>query len=251
MGMIRISDPDWDKILNDCLSGWTPEWDILGAEEQWAEDELRHRGTKRKTGPMDEPATPPPKRAKRNTAVKKTGKSLGEASKASSSKTDTGSCLPSRPTPGVRKRKSNHPNGADTPASKKVKLNVYLFGDGANGELGMGSVEDQDKVVGKRPALSPHLLPAAVGVVDVAAGGMHGLALTHDGRVYSWGVNDESALGRNTRGPNSDVLESTPSPVQGFPTGTVITKIAAGDSISVAVSDKGIVYAWGQFRVCL
>ena len=35
-------------------------------------------------------------------------------------------------------------------------------------------------------------------VVQVAAGGMHSVALTAEGEVYTCGVNDEGALGRET-----------------------------------------------------
>ena len=37
-----------------------------------------------------------------------------------------------------------------------------------------------------------------VEVVQVAAGGMHSVALTAEGEVYTCGVNDEGALGRET-----------------------------------------------------
>lgn len=43
------------------------------------------------------------------------------------------------------------------------------------------------------PALRPQVL-------QVAAGGMHGAAVTAGGGVWTWGVNDEGALGRQTRG---------------------------------------------------
>ncbi|KAI5842931.1 regulator of chromosome condensation 1/beta-lactamase-inhibitor protein II [Morchella snyderi] len=142
-----------------------------------------------------------------------------------------------------------------------LKLNVYAFGTGDNSELGLGP-EPNAKIV-KRPRLNPFLLPEKVGVVAVAIGGMHGLALTHAGQVYSWGVNDQYALGRETkveaREKNVDEsdsddeeplneLESTPMLIDSFPEGTVITRIAAGDSISVAVTDTGKVWSWGTFR---
>lgn len=145
------------------------------------------------------------------------------------------------------------------------RLNIYAFGTGDNAELGLGP-EVNAKVV-KRPRLNAHLLPEKVGIVAVAIGGMHGLALSHEGKVYSWGVNDQYALGRETKytPPMRDVgsdddsdsdgeeplnpLESTPMLITAFPEGTVITNIAAGDSISIAVTDTGKVYGWGTFRV--
>lgn len=35
-------------------------------------------------------------------------------------------------------------------------------------------------------------------VLQIACGGMHTVALLEDGRIFSWGVNDEGALGRET-----------------------------------------------------
>lgn len=35
-------------------------------------------------------------------------------------------------------------------------------------------------------------------VLQIACGGMHTVALTEDRMIYSWGVNDEGALGRET-----------------------------------------------------
>ncbi|KAG0632850.1 regulator of chromosome condensation 1/beta-lactamase-inhibitor protein II [Tuber brumale] len=146
------------------------------------------------------------------------------------------------------------------------RLAIYAFGTGECGELGLRP-EVNAKVV-KRPRLNAHLLPDKVGIVAVAIGGMHGLALSYEGKVYSWGVNDQYALGRGTThtpltrvvcsGDDGDSdcddevplnpLESTPMLVTGFPEGTVITSIAAGDSISIAVTDTGRVYGWGTFR---
>lgn len=165
-----------------------------------------------------------------------------------------------------KKGKTEPPAGPVINSLPTKKLNVYAFGTGDNAELGLGP-EPNAKVV-KRPRLNTFLLPDTIGVVAVAIGGMHGLALTHEGKVYSWGVNDQYALGRESKvtprekladgSDDSDeddeplnALESTPMPVEGFPEGTVITRIAAGDSVSVAVTDQGRVYAWGTFRVRL
>ena len=132
------------------------------------------------------------------------------------------------------------------------------------GELGLGPLETQRNV--KRPRLNPFLLPDDVGIVDIAVGGMHCAAIDVRGRVWTWGVNDQGVLGRDTTwtppenddtamdsddedGEQLNPRESVPGLVEGFPDGTLITKIACGDSITVAVTDQGQVYAWGTFRV--
>ena len=145
------------------------------------------------------------------------------------------------------------------------RLNVYVFGEGSNSELGLGSAGNAIDV--KRPRLNPRLVADDVGVVSLACGGMHAIALTHDGEVLTWGVNDNGALGRDTawEGGMKDIddnksddsdnsnsglnpYESTPAPIS-FPEGTNIVKVAAGDSVSLALTDDGQVYGWGTFRV--
>ncbi|KAL8832236.1 MAG: hypothetical protein Q9170_004957 [Blastenia crenularia] len=145
------------------------------------------------------------------------------------------------------------------------RLNVYVFGEGSSGELGLGSAKNAIDV--KRPRLNPHLPAETVGVVQVACGGMHVAALTYDGKVLTWGVNDQGALGRDTtwEGGLRDVgdsenesdagsdsglnpFESTPAAVTTFPEGTVVVKLSAGDSHTLALTDEGLVYGWGTFR---
>ena len=70
---------------------------------------------------------------------------------------------------------------------------VFVVGSGDFGQLGLGE-EVAEK---KRPGLLDAFDGAAV--AGLACGGMHTLALTVEGRVYSWGVNDEGALGREAR----------------------------------------------------
>ncbi|KAM5463196.1 hypothetical protein MauCBS54593_007606 [Microsporum audouinii] len=148
------------------------------------------------------------------------------------------------------------------------KLRVFVCGEGSQGELGLGSAKGTVDV--KRPRLNALLAAEDVGVVQVAAGGMHCVALTHDGKVLTWGVNDQGALGRDTAwdGGLKDIdaksdcssdsgsdtglnpHESTPTaiPSDAFPEGTVIVQVAAGDSSSFALTDDGLVYGWGTFR---
>lgn len=168
---------------------------------------------------------------------------------------------------------------ATTPAPKpKVvinkaptqRLDVFVFGEGSSSELGLGTAKNAIDV--KRPRLNPLLSAKDVGVVQMAAGGMHVAALTHDNKILTWGVNDSGALGRNTNWEgglkdmddnNSDAsddsdsglnpYESTPTqvPASNFPEGTTFVKLSAGDSHTLALTDDGLVYGWGVFRVSI
>jgi regulator of chromosome condensation len=144
-------------------------------------------------------------------------------------------------------------------------LHVYTFGSGENAELGLGvKIESKrDPTAARYPRRVDTLDIKTVGVIEVATGGMHAAALTHDNRVFTWGVNDSKALGRDTswrepsEGLPDDVadlnpLESTPASV---PLNTLsleshrITQIAASDSATLGLTDDGRVFGWGSFRV--
>ena len=145
------------------------------------------------------------------------------------------------------------------------KLNVYVFGEGSAGELGLGTAKNVIDV--KRPRLNPLLSATDVGIVQIACGGMHVVGLTHDNKILTWGVNDQGALGRDTEwsGGYKDAdkedsdseeddsglnpKEATPTPVTDFPAGTIFTHVAAADSATFAVTDEGKVWGWGTFRV--
>lgn len=64
------------------------------------------------------------------------------------------------------------------------------------GELGLGTAKNAVNV--KRPRLNPNLDPNTVGVVEIAAGGMHCIALTADNKILTLGLDDQGTLGRDT-----------------------------------------------------
>lgn len=88
----------------------------------------------------------------------------------------------------------------------------------------------------KKPQLIK-MLPNNGRIVMVASGGMHSAALTDEGIVYTFGCNDEFALGR----ANEDDIEKVDLPEKSI-------EITAGDSHTAALSETGVVYAWGTFR---
>ncbi|GKT52318.1 protein pim1 [Colletotrichum spaethianum] len=130
-------------------------------------------------------------------------------------------------------------------------LDVAVWGSGENCELGLGPRITE----APKPRLADkYLHPDTVGVVQISAGGMHCVALTHDGKVLTWGVNDDGALGR-IKSPDTpeeaaedllDPFESTPSQVK-FKDEVEIVQVAATNSACFALTAEGTVYGWGSF----
>lgn len=121
------------------------------------------------------------------------------------------------------------------PVLPKLCGNVLSCGQGEVGQLGLG----EDVMEKTRPALIDSLKD----VVDISAGGMHNLCLTRKGDVYSFGCNDEGALGRATA--DEEGSEFDPRKIE-LPAPCL--KISAGDSHSACLLTDGRVYAWGSFR---
>jgi alpha-tubulin suppressor-like RCC1 family protein len=110
---------------------------------------------------------------------------------------------------------------------------VYAWGINSSGQLGDGTNIDRK-------------IPVKVGLLtgktisSVATGMTHSLALSSTGTLYAWGNNDNGQLG-----DGSNKARSNPVIVSGF-SGKKIVAIAAGNFHSVAVTDDGSVWAWGD-----
>lgn len=210
-----------------------------------------------------------------NGNVRKT-KRKAEGQVPSSTVTKSRKLNPSKTATKSGKAASTRPKTAPGPKSKPIlnhrateTLNVYVFGSGDSGVLGLGPKCSIDDVT--RPRLNLNLSASSVGVVQIATGGMHCVALTSDNKIVTWGVNDHGTLGRDTvwgggwvdmnkgdHAEDSDNSESELNPKEStpaalddscFPTGTVFTQVAAGDNATFALTEEGLVYGWGTFKV--
>jgi alpha-tubulin suppressor-like RCC1 family protein len=115
---------------------------------------------------------------------------------------------------------------------------VWAWGDNSGYQLGLGSsfTATYSSVAEQVTGIS--------GIIAVAAGENHTLALKSDGTVWAWGTNDHGQLG------NSDLTSSASYsnvPIEvSIPSNETIKAIAAGTDFSLALDSNGAVWAWGR-----
>jgi len=127
---------------------------------------------------------------------------------------------------------------------KKLKLDfrhgrghghVLTVGQGDTGQLGLG----EDVMEKTRPGLVEEIKEA----VDAVAGGMHTAVLDIEGKVWTFGCNDEGSLGREVAEEEECFLPGIVSGVEGK-----VVMLSAGDSHTAVLTEEGSVWAWGTFR---
>jgi regulator of chromosome condensation len=215
---------------------------------------------KKKPVPKASPKAAAPKKAAAAAAKKKPAAAAAATKKKPAAKHAAAAAAKRKAAPSAAKPK--------TTTTALPSLDCFTFGSNPFGALGLG----EDVVEKFRPA---HVsLPAGARCAQVACGGMHTLALASDGRVFSWGVNDEGALGRPTAGsawgeggggstpaakgkaaagggkkkeeeedPHVPGEVRLPAAAKGK-----VVAVAAGDGVSVALTSSGDVWGWGLFK---
>ncbi|KYN06247.1 X-linked retinitis pigmentosa GTPase regulator like protein, partial [Cyphomyrmex costatus] len=109
---------------------------------------------------------------------------------------------------------------------------IYAWGASQFGQLGVGKVLQ---------CSSPELITSLAQeiIIDAIAGQYHSVALTADGRIFTWGWGVHGQLGHG----NTDD-KATPSLVTAL-LGVVVCCISAGYAHTLALSIDGVVYAFG------
>ncbi|XP_050578084.1 E3 ubiquitin-protein ligase HERC2 [Bombus affinis] len=111
---------------------------------------------------------------------------------------------------------------------------LYACGEGTNGRLGLG---DDSNVC--EPKLIPFLSQYMIKKMAVHSGGKHALALTQDGKIFSWGEGEDGKLGHG----NSVSLDK-PRLIESLKSKR-IRDIACGSGHSAAITSSGELYTWG------
>ena len=106
---------------------------------------------------------------------------------------------------------------------------VWAWGDNHYGQSGQDFIRDRIP--------TPEIVKGPPKVVRIAANQDHSLALSEDGRVWSWGLNMSGQLGT---GDND--TSWWPQPVDGI---SGVQDIAAGYRTSLALKTDGSLWGWG------
>jgi alpha-tubulin suppressor-like RCC1 family protein len=111
---------------------------------------------------------------------------------------------------------------------------IYTWGNNAFGQLGFRNISIDFTLPSKVHSLGD------TRIVYVCAGFAHTVAVTDQGVTYAWGSNDKGQLGLE-----GFTATFTPTVVTGL-MGKKIIRVSCGYDTTIAVTDKGIVYTFGD-----
>uniref|UniRef100_A0A8C2HGE6 Regulator of chromosome condensation (RCC1) and BTB (POZ) domain containing protein 1 n=1 Tax=Cyprinus carpio TaxID=7962 RepID=A0A8C2HGE6_CYPCA len=111
---------------------------------------------------------------------------------------------------------------------------VFAWGYNNCGQVGSGSTANQPT-----PRKVSNCLQNKV-MVSIACGQTSSMAVADNGEVYGWGYNGNGQLGLGNNGN-----QLTPSRLIGLQGLFTVSQIASGYAHSLALTDEGLLYAWG------
>jgi len=133
--------------------------------------------------------------------------------------------------------------GSDVVAVRAgVQFSLALKSDGTVLAWGgnTGSLGDGTTIQRLTPVQTSGLGPGS-GVIAIANGTAHSLALKSDGTVLSWGANPNGQLG-----DGGNTQRNSPVQVMGLGPGSGVIAIAASGTVSAALKSDGTMLAWGN-----
>lgn len=150
------------------------------------------------------------------------------------------------PTPVKLSSGENFPDAVEVAAGNGYTIalrsdgTVWAWGYNNYGQLGNGTTTNRVYPVQVK---GPDGIGFLDGVIAVAAGHNHALALRSDGTVWSWGSNGDGELGNGNSEDSSLPVAVLDTDGNGYL--RHIKAIAAGRGHSLALGEDGTVYAWG------
>jgi alpha-tubulin suppressor-like RCC1 family protein len=110
---------------------------------------------------------------------------------------------------------------------------IYAWGNGAQGRLGIGSTMSLDM-----PS-TPAIRPMGVTWAAIALGDDAAYAIDDGGGLWSWGLNDDGQLG------TGDGMDQT-SPTRVDTPSTSFVQVAGGNAAACAISTMDQLFCWGS-----
>ena len=147
----------------------------------------------------------------------------------------------------IRRSAASSKSSGGTATVMRGHSDLYVWGYGGFGQLGLGSSSIRDNIVyptmaramlGAYPS-SENDLPVRVRPMRVSCGADHTLVLSRSGELWSWGNDSSGRLGLQS------VSQHQIMPRKVKFTGTA-TDMACGDFHNLAIADNGSLYSWGS-----
>jgi alpha-tubulin suppressor-like RCC1 family protein len=114
---------------------------------------------------------------------------------------------------------------------------VFAWGSNLKGELGTGTAAAEIR--------GPALVPGVGDVVSLATANGAAVAVTRDGRVWSWGSDEQAGLGRGTQADVTEPGQPTPAVVSGL-TDVVEVKAGTMGRQFIVRRRNGTLIGWGN-----
>ncbi|MCF7924822.1 MAG: hypothetical protein K9L64_06955, partial [Candidatus Izimaplasma sp.] len=119
---------------------------------------------------------------------------------------------------------------------------LFTWGSNLYGQLGDGTIASKSTPTDITGQFG---LASGENIIQVSLGKYHSLAITSEGRIFTWGLNSIGQLGDGT----SSTMSSNPIDITsqfGLAQGEIFTYVSLGDYISSAITSEGKLFAWGQ-----
>jgi len=118
---------------------------------------------------------------------------------------------------------------------------IFTWGRNDFGQLGDGTTTSKDV-----PTEITNKFNLAIGesITNVSLGAYHSSAITSEGRIFTWGLNNDGRLGNGTT-----VDKQVPTEITNqfnLAIGETITSVSLGSDHSAAVTSEGRIFTWGR-----
>lgn len=125
--------------------------------------------------------------------------------------------------------------GTNFTIALKQNGTVWSYGKNDVGQLGSGNNENSNKPI---QVYCDNTNTPLNNIVQISTGNSHSVAISSDGTVYTWGLNNKGQLGNGTNDNSNHAVK-----VEGL---SNIKKVEAYKDMTIAIDNEGKLYTWGD-----